>query len=180
MKLGERIAKIFNLEHVTVMDFKFNCANNPDPIVNVEFYPTPLQQDRILEVLKEYELVERRKVQEAAEARDSLLKENVALKQHLDHLQEENESLKRENEKQKTAAVYEALIHCAEKLQTLSDENRKIAETKNVFYTQRMIMKAAQTYKHCAVFLRQRAETIESLPTGQDLQAHRQGKGGKS
>jgi hypothetical protein len=161
MKLGERIAKIFSLEHVTVMDFKFNCANNPDPIVKVQFYQTPLQRDRILEVLKEYELMERRKVREAAEARDSLLKERVALMQHLDHLEEENESLRAEIEENKAVSIRHVLLQCAETLQNLSDENRKIAETKNVFYTRKMIMKAAQTYKHCAGYLRNRAEDFK-------------------
>jgi len=161
MKLGERIAKIFNLERVKAMDFNFSCANNPDPIVNVQFYPTPLQRDQILEVLKDYNLMERRKVREAAEAHDSLLKERAALMQHLDHLEEENESLRAEIEEKKAVSIRHVLLQCAEKLQNLSDDNRKIAESHDVFYTRHMIMKAAQTYKHCAGYLRNRAEDFK-------------------
>lgn len=93
---------------------------------------------------------------------DSLLKEYVALKQHLDHLEEENASLKTAaSEKQEAISIRHVLIQCAEEVQNLSDDNRKTAESKDVAYTRQMIMKAAQTYKHCAEYLRDKAEDFK-------------------
>lgn len=57
--LGARIAEILGLDRVVAMDFSFRCDQSPDPIVTVTFIPTKEQGDRIIETLKEYELVER-------------------------------------------------------------------------------------------------------------------------
>lgn len=63
--LGKRISEILGIEHVVGMDFKFRCDQSPDPVVTVTFYPTRDQGDRIVEVVREYELVE--KTREARE-----------------------------------------------------------------------------------------------------------------
>ena len=58
------------------------------------------------------------------------------------------------------------LLECAEEFQSLSDENWKIARTHSTFYTKQMISKMAQTYKHCASMLREKAMTLS--PTRSD------------
>jgi len=99
--------------------------------------------------------------------------EHSFLNRGSDHPRGEEALLKPEIAKEKVAAVREALLQCAEKLQALSDENRKIAETKEEdSYTQRMIMKAAQTYKHCSNYLRSMAEeATDTFPSSQDPEA---------
>ena len=63
------------------------------------------------------------------------------------------------------------LLECADCLESLYRSNQAAADQADNFYTGRMAGKAAQTYKHCAAFLRGKyEEIIATRSTYQDRQ----------